>query len=368
MDFQTTYFPNYTIGTDAYTQIPVVCERYGTKAVLIGGVRALKAASAKIRKALEGSSITITGEYNQYCDEASRENMAALAAIKEVQEADMFFVVGGGKATDTGKVLAQESKKPFFTFPTIASNCASCTCLGIVYHPDGTLREYSPQKVPAEWIFIDTQIIAESPIDYLWAGIGDTMAKFYECTISGRGDVLPHSQAMGTQLSHLCQEPLIRYGVQALEESRNNKAGEAIREIALGIIVTTGFVSNLVGIDLNTGLAHACYNGFTAVEGVKANAHLHGEVVFFGIQICLLVDGQDEEYERIYEFGRKMKFPTCLADIHATKDDVDTMIEKGLSGMDVDKWPYKVTPDMIRGAIDKLEEYDAAQKAKESGK
>lgn len=30
------YYPNYSIGTDAYADIPMVCEKYGTKAVIIG--------------------------------------------------------------------------------------------------------------------------------------------------------------------------------------------------------------------------------------------------------------------------------------------------------------------------------------------
>lgn len=38
---------------------------------------------------------------------------------------------GGGKAIDTCKVLAHSTNRPFFTFPTIASTCASCTSLGI---------------------------------------------------------------------------------------------------------------------------------------------------------------------------------------------------------------------------------------------
>ena len=28
------YYPNYSIGTDAYADIPMVCEKYGTKAVI----------------------------------------------------------------------------------------------------------------------------------------------------------------------------------------------------------------------------------------------------------------------------------------------------------------------------------------------
>lgn len=127
---------------------------------------------------------------------------------------------GGGKAIDTCKVLAHSTNRPFFTFPTIASTCASCTSLGIVYHPDGSLREYSFSKIPPNYIFINTQIIAEAPDIYLWAGMGDTMAKHYECTISSRNDIPAHSDAMGIALSSMCAVPIMRWGEKALADCK----------------------------------------------------------------------------------------------------------------------------------------------------
>ena len=81
------------------------------------------------------------------------------------------------------------------------------------------------------------------------------MAKFYECTTSARGDgdELDHSTSMGVQISNLCAKPLVKYGVEALEECKNHRPGKALEEVILGIIVSTGFVSNLVGIDLKYG-------------------------------------------------------------------------------------------------------------------
>lgn len=350
------YYPNYSIGTDAYADIPMVCEKYGTKAVIIGGTHALAAAADLIKEAVADSNIMITGVF-EYGGEASREHIDELNSHQEVIDADMIFACGGGKAIDTCKVLSQESNQPFFTFPTIASTCASCTSLGIIYHPDGSLREYSFQEKPSEWIFINTQVIANAPEKYLWAGIGDTMAKFYECTTSARGDNdLDHSTSMGVQISNLCAKPLVKYGVEALEECRNHTPGKALEEVILGIIVSTGFVSNLVGIDLNTGLAHACYNGFTVCKSTEEHGHLHGEIVAYCILILLKVDHQEEEFKKIYEFSKNMGFPVKLADIHATIDDMDAVITKALSGIDVRVWPYEVTPDMILDAVKEIEQ------------
>ena len=148
---QKALFPGYTVGPDAYEDIVNICSAYGKKAAIIGGRKALAAAEPQIRKAVEGSGIEIIGTF-WYGGEASRENMDMLRP--QVADADMIFAVGGGKAIDTCKVLAHETHRPFFTFPTIASTCASCTSLGIVYHPDGSLREYSFSKIPPNHIFI----------------------------------------------------------------------------------------------------------------------------------------------------------------------------------------------------------------------
>ena len=47
MNFQETLFPGYTIGEDAYQNIPAVCAPFGKKAAIIGGKRALAAAEEK---------------------------------------------------------------------------------------------------------------------------------------------------------------------------------------------------------------------------------------------------------------------------------------------------------------------------------
>ena len=315
---QKALFPGYTVGPDAYDDIVNICSAYGKKAAIIGGRKALAAAEPQIRKAVEGSGIEITGTF-WYGGEASRENMDMLRP--QVADADMIFAVGGGKAIDTCKVLAHETNRPFFTFPTIASTCASCTSLGIVYHPDGSLREYSFSKIPPNHIFINTEIIANAPARYLWAGMGDTMAKHYECTISSRNDVPAHSDAMGIALSSMCAAPILRWGKQAMADCEAHKVTPELTEIIEAIIISTGYVSNFVQVDYTTGMAHAMYNGFTILPSTEEYHHLHGEVVSYGILVMLTADKQYAERDRLLAFNRSIGLPTHLADIHAKPED-----------------------------------------------
>ena len=356
---QKTLFPGYSIGTDAYDDIKNVCPAYGKKAAVIGGKHALAAAADKILAAAKEAGIEIIGPL-WYGGESSVENIDMLRP--QVEDADMIFAVGGGKAIDTCKVLAHSTDRPFFTFPTIASTCASCTSLGILYHPDGSLREYSFSKIPPNHIFIDTQIIADAPDIYLWAGIGDTMAKHYECTVSSRGDIPAHSDSMGIALSSMCAVPMLRWGKKALEDCRAHTVTDELTEVILGIIVSTGLVSNFVQVDYTTGLAHAVYNGFTVLENTERYHHLHGEVVSYGILVLLTVDKQYDELAKVYAFNRSIGLPTRLLDLHATPGDLTAVAEKALKGIDIRVYPYEVTKDMIINAIMELEVYNATHK------
>lgn len=352
---QKTLFPGYTIGPDAYSDIGDVCPAFGKKVAVIGGKHALAAAQSAVVQAAEQAGLEVIGVF-WYGGEASMENMEMLRP--QVAEADMLFAVGGGKAIDTCKVLAQTTNRPFFTFPTIASTCAACTSLGIVYHPDGSLREYSFSKIPPNHIFINTEVIAQAPDIYLWAGMGDTMAKHYESTISSRNDVPAHSDAMGITLSAMCATPIVRWGQQALADCRANHVTTELTEVILGIIISTGFVSNFVQVDYTTGLAHAIYNGFTILPSTEANHHLHGEVVSYGILVMLTIDKQYEERNQLFQFSRSIGLPTTLADIHATPEDLSAVTVKALAGIDVRVYPYPVTEQMIVDGIMELEAYN----------
>ena len=114
------FLPSYTIGTDAYDSVYDVCHHFGKTAVLIGGHKSRAAAEPLLRKALEGKMEILDSLY--YGGDATFENAEALKENEAFQKADMVFAMGGGRAIDTAKKAAAEAGKPYFTFPTLASN------------------------------------------------------------------------------------------------------------------------------------------------------------------------------------------------------------------------------------------------------
>lgn len=348
------YLPNYSIGEHAYDAINKVIAPYGNKIVCIGGHTALEKALPKIKQALD-ASYTILDEL-WYLGESSYENVEVLRQNPNVEACDILFAIGGGKACDTCKILADKLQKPIFTFPTIAATCASITSLCAVYTNDGVFVGPYEREKPADHTFIDTKIISQAPAIYLWAGIGDTLAKGFEPEISARNDVLDNLTLSGITLSRLCYEPVLQYAKQAMEDCEKDTYSYALEQIVSAIIVNTGIVSNYLPFVYNTGLAHAICYGCTIVKEVEEN-HLHGELVAYGLLVQCLVDQKEEVVQQLLPLYKEIKLPTSLQDIDVPADKVEAIIDFALQTKDIEKFAIPLTKEAIITAIQTLESY-----------
>ena len=352
------YLPNYSIGDKIYGNIGSVCESYGKTVLVIGGKKALAAAFDKIKAYVDRTNLVILGKeiYGENCTYAAVERLRNLPLYKE---ADMVFAVGGGKALDTVKCLCIPDEKPVFAFPTIASNCAACTSVSILYKENGTFLKPHFFTRPVMHKFIETEILDKAPNVYLWAGMGDTYAKYYEAAISARGETLEHYTALGVATSSLCHTPLIQYGKQALADNQKGICSHAMEQVVLAIIVTTAiasiFLTKDCTPDYNSGLAHGVFYALTSYPVIEEK-HLHGEVVGFGVLIALLVDHQYEEFEKIYALNRSLSLPTTLEEIQITPEQWEECVTRIPEMSDVAHYPYKVTPEMLRQAMKELYE------------
>lgn len=356
MSNYSVIFPSYTIGEQAYDKVKDICPHYGKKVVAIGGKTAMAKTKELILQAIEGTTLEIS-EFIWFGGEAAYENVEKLKAHKSVQDADMIFAIGGGKAIDTCKILAHALEKPFFTFPTIASNCACLTSLGVVYHPNGLFRELSFSRIPPVHAFIFTEIVAKAPKQFLWAGMGDTIAKYYEAAISARNVELDHSSALGVTISQMCADPILKYGKKALEDNEAKVVSYELEQVMLAILVSTGMVSNIVAHDYNAHIAHALFCTITMLPQIEEK-HLHGEVVAYGVLVLLTCDQQNEELDRVFKFCKSVGLPTKLADIDVTLAEMDAVLTETEQSPELVRTPYRVTKQMLYDAVVALEEYN----------
>ena len=355
MNTDSVYFCNYSIGENVGKEIADVCNRHGKKMLLIGGEKALAAGKERLLSALADTEIEIV-DMVLFGSDCTYDNIHKWASYAKECGADMIMGMGGGKALDTAKGAGYEADLPVFTYPTIASTCAATTALSVVYRADGSFDSFYFYERPAYHCFIDLTIIANAPDQYLQAGMGDTIGKFFECHFAARGDKLQHSSALGREISNMCYAPLLEYGEQALKDCRSHEASVFLKQAVLANIVSTGLVSLMVLDEYNCAIAHSVYYALVLLPGFEEK-YLHGNVVAYGVLVQLLVDHDREEALKLKEFLQKLDIPTTLKEMEVPVDRgyLKDVLHETVTGPDMEHIPYEVTEDMIFVAMQEVE-------------
>ena len=325
---RTIQMSSYTVGEDCFDAIPSVLAPHRAESVaLVGGKRALAAAAPGIRTALGKTQVKILDEI-VYGTDSTQSTIDALVNNEAFRAADIAVAIGGGKAIDTVKTAAQKLSKIVFSVPTICSNCSSATTIAVVYNDDHSFKGYVHMDAPAH-VFINPAIIAAAPDEYFWAGIGDALSKQPEVEYATSEAELTHTGTLGLNLAHTCTEPLMTYGEQGLADVRAGRSSEAVRQIALDIVVNTGYVSNLTNqpdFYYNSSLAHAFYNATTGIPR-PGRVHLHGEVVSFGVLVLFAYIGDTAELQRYASFNKKLGLPVTLAELDLDESHLPRIAE-----------------------------------------
>ena len=352
---QERFYCGYTIGENSYEQFNVVCKELGKNFLVVGGETALSVAYDKLIKNIS-NDFTLVDKvvYGKECYEERAKELFFQYKDKNI---DFVVGVGGGKAIDTSKLLADFLKKPVVTIPTIASTCAASSALSVVYTKEHVFSKFAYYKKPPYHCFIDTKIICDAPYEFIRAGMGDTLAKHYEVTFSARNRELDYQSQMGITISKMCNEPILKYGKNALLAIKDKQINKEAEQIILAIIISTGMVSMLINPDYNGAVAHALFYGFTVLDGFE-ESFLHGDVVGYCTAVQLAIDNNMDEAKRVIEFLRSINIETSLKqrNIPCDKNYLDKVLQSALNDPDMRVIPYEITKDMLFAGIKAIEE------------
>lgn len=351
------YFADFTIGEDAYKNFYAVCAPLGHRTIIVGGKTALEKSLDKLIPALSGFEVTDTVIYGNEC---TRERVAELYNTYSDKGIDFIIGVGGGKALDTSKCLADMLGVRVITVPTIASTCAASSALAVMYNEKHNYQGFWHFKAPAYHCFIDTEIIVNAPAKYFRAGIGDTLAKYYEVEFSARNRSRTYNDEMGLSISRMCGEPLMQCAEKALADCKMHKTSQELENAARIILISTGMVSMLINEDFNGALAHALFYGFTVIDGFEEE-FLHGDVIGYTTMIQLLLDGKTEQAIQVRRLIKAMGVEATLRErnISCEREFLEPVLQSALNDPDMKIVPYEITADMIYAAImtaEKLED------------
>jgi glycerol dehydrogenase len=254
---------------------------------------------------------------------------------------------------DTAKVVAYRTGLPVVTIPTIASTCAAWTPISIMYTDGGEYINICYEAANPALVLVEPQIIAEAPVRYLTAGIGDTLAKWYEFEIAARPKEKDVPTVTGLTVAKLCSDILFQYGAAAKAAVCEKRVDFALNQVIDANIMLGGMISGLGGIDLRTAAAHAIYSGLTIIP--QLHNMYHGEVVAYGILCQCALDNQTYEQIRpVLELFQTVDLPISLAQMGILDLEQKVLNEAAKMAVEIEDMknvPFPVYADQVFEAI-----------------
>lgn len=242
----------------------------------------------------------------------------------------------------------------------IASTDAPCSALSVIYNKDGSFNRYLVLPSNPNLVLVDTKVIVNAPVRFLVAGIGDTLATWFEaesCKIGRKGNMTGDIGSMTAySLANLCFETLLEYGVLAKTSCEAKAVTPAFDKVVEANILLSG-----LGFE-SGGLAscHAIHNGLTCLE--ETHKFWHGEKVAFGVVSSMFLGEKDSILvDEVFEFCLSVGLPVTLEDIglkDVSDDDLWKVAELTCSkGETVYNENTEVTPQKVFDAMKTADTY-----------
>lgn len=296
----------------------------------------------------------------RYDGSASIEDGEAIAA--KIGQADAILAIGGGRLLDTAKVVAETLNCELVNLPTLISNCAPYTPVAALYHPDHTFNKIGYFAKASYLTLVDYDFLLSTPHDYLVAGIGDTVAKWYEMEGIVRhvaADDLTASARLGFASAKEIIKILFADSKAALEDLDKGSVTSAFERIADTIIGLSGTVGGFAGSYGRVSGAHAFHNGLSVCP--ETHTVLHGSKVAYGVLVQLAYTKDWDEIEKLLPFYQENNLPAKLLEINLEDANTEKLLAVGeFAASPVESYRLidkEVTGDKILQAVEKLEQF-----------
>ena len=305
----------FILGRGAISELGAYAAMLGKKTVVLWGSKTKASVGEAVLASLKAAGVEFTDVH--FNGECTKEEANRVTAIAKGHES--VIGIGGGKVIDAAKAVAIFAKLPHIIVPTIASNDSPTSACTVWYDSHGVCTGFDLWPANPDYILVDTEVIAQAPLRYMQAGIGDAMATWFEAEASYASRAVTCSGGVPTMtamaMAKLCYETLKEYGLAALEAVKVHAVTPALEKVAEACVLLSGIGWESGGL----ATAHCLGNGLPALS--ETHEFLHGEKVSFGIvtQLCLDDSLPTALVEETVEFLAKAGLPVCFADIHLDK-------------------------------------------------
>ena len=318
----------------------------------IGGKRA-QAAAVPYLPALFNAPCSIRETFSGHCSESAVSRYVGIG-----HGTDLIVGLGGGSVLDTAKAVAHRLDKPFIAIPTIAATCAAWTPLSVWYDDHGKALGYELFPLASRLVLVEPRILLAASADYLRAGIGDTLAKWYEARVLCEPETtLPLTAQIGLSVARQIHDVLIEEGPDGLSATATGTLNAPFLRVLDAVIAGGGLVGGLGERYTRLAAAHSIHNGLTVLP--QTAEFLHGAKVAYGILVQLALEARHDELAFLDTALKALGLPRRLADLNVDidhRESIDAFIAHTLRrGESIHFLPGKVDAARLRQALKSVE-------------
>jgi glycerol dehydrogenase len=344
---QTPY--KYMQGPGLIKELGKHVKSSGKKFLILSSKTPLSLYKDVITKSFEAEE-GVSCEFTKFCGEVTRAERDRVADMAKGYDA--IIAIGGGKTIDTGKSSANKAGVKFISMPTTASSDAPCSACAVIYNEEGVVIDFEFYATNPSLVIMDSEVIANSPVHTLVAGMGDALATYIEsrvCVDHGFTNCfLSHISLSAAALAKLCYDTLLSDGLLAKQSAEKHIVTQQLENI----IEANTYLS---GIGFESGglaCAHSIQDALTAVP--ECHKFMHGDRVAFGALCQLVLENRKEEIEEVLEFCTSVGLPVTLRQLGLTEgveEKVKGVMHIAYAELSAYHMPPKTTSDNLYAAI-----------------
>jgi glycerol dehydrogenase len=290
----------------------------------------------------------------------SAREVDRLAGVIKQTGADVAVALGGGSTIDATKAAGYLAGIRWANCPTVASTDAPCSALSVIYTEEGEFEEYRFFPRNPELVLVDSQLVANAPVAFLIAGVGDALATWLEARATARSNSKTMAGGLptvtGTALAQLSWDVLWENALPAIDAVMDNQVTPAVEKVIEANTLLSGLGFESGGL----AAAHAIHNGLTAVP--MTHGLMHGQKVNIGSVTQLVLEGAPTSDIRDFiEFTTRVGLPNTLTEVGLRADDSDSLKKVAdaatVEGETIHSMPFDVRSEDVASALVSIERF-----------